>query len=203
MCKKTNCFLLWTVIVLLCVGQLCKIAEADMAKPVNKKAVMIIAEKDFRDEELFEPKAVLEKAGVKVDIASTTIKQARGKLGAVVTPNKLISDINVADYDAVIFIGGPGCRQYWHDKTAHAIAREAAASGKITAAICVAPVILSNAGVLMGKKATVFPSDRQALTDNGAYYTGKSVEVDANIVTADGPNSATAFGTELLKKLSE
>ena len=178
-------------------------AEADMGKLTGKRAVMIIAQEGFRDEELSEPKAVLQKAGVRVDVASTTTKQAKGKLGAIVIPDKLVSDINTADYDAIVFIGGPGCRQYWYDKTAHKIAKEAVASGKITAAICSAGVTLANAGVLMGKKATVFPGDRQALIDMGADYTGKAVEVDGNIVTADGPESATAFGEKIVEKLSE
>lgn len=180
-----------------------KYAEAQMAKLTGKRAVMIIAERNFRDEELLEPKAELEKEGVKVDIASTAAKQARGMLGATVAPDKLVSDINVADYDAIIFVGGSGAGQYWNDPAAHSLAKEAAGSGKILGAICIAPVTLANAGVLMGKKATCWPSERQALKDMAANYTGKRVEVDGNIITADGPGSAAEFGKALVKKLGE
>lgn len=169
----------------------------------DKKAVMIIAAEGFRDEELLNTKAALEKAGVKVDVASTTIKQAKGTLGAVVIPDKLISNINAQDYDAVIFVGGSGCRQYWYDNTAHSIVKESAASGKITAGICSGAVILANAGVLMGKKATSFPGDRQQMLDMGVNYTAKSVEVDDNFITADGPGSATAFGEKIVEKLGK
>jgi protease I len=169
----------------------------------TKKAVLIIAERDFRDEELFQPKAVLERSGVKVDIASTTTGKARGKLGATVVPDKLVSDINIADYDVIAFIGGPGSAQYWDDPAAHKLVQEAVASGKIVAAICAAPVTLANAGVLADKNATCFPSESQALRDNGANYTARPVEVDGNIITADGPSSARAFGEALVKRLGE
>lgn len=172
-----------------------------MAKLIHKRAVMIISERDFRDEELFEPKAVLEKAGVRVDVASTNSRQAKGKLGATVIPDKLVSDINVADYDVVVFIGGPGCRQYWDDSVAHSLVREGESSGKIVAAICSAPVTLAKAGVLRDKKATCFAGDAQALKDNGAVYTGKAIEVDGNFITADGPMSATQFGKKILERL--
>jgi len=168
-----------------------------------KKVVMIIAQEGFRDEELLHPKVVLEKAGVKVDIASTAVKQAKGKLGAIVVPNKLVSDVKALDYDAVIFVGGPGCIQYWHDKTAHSIVKDFSASNKITAGICSGAVILANAGVLMGKKATSFPGDRQAMIDMGVNYTAKAVEADGNFITADGPASATVFGEKIAEKLSK
>lgn len=178
-------------------------SEADMGKLLDKRVVMIIAERDFRDEELFQPKAVLEKAGVKVDIASTKIEEAKGKMGARVKPDKLVSDIDIADYDAVVFIGGPGSVQYWDDPLAHALARQAVEKGKVLAAICAAPVTLAKAGVLDAKKATCFPGEAQELRDNGVHYTAKTVEIDGNIVTADGPLSATEFGEALVKKLSQ
>ena len=190
-CSPSGRILFWDVL------------ENSEAGMTGKRVVMVIAEKNFRDEEFFQPKAVLEKAGVRVDAASSNIKSARGALGATVVPDMLVSDINVADYDAVVFIGGAGCRQYWDDQKALAILREAAASGKIVGGICSAGATLALAGILDGKKATCFSGEAQMLKDNGAIYTAKGVEVDGNIVTADGPASATAFGEALVRKLSE
>jgi len=177
--------------------------EAAMEKLSQKRVVMVIAEKDFRDEELFHPKAVLEKEGIKVDVASTTLKAARGSKGGMITPDKLVSDINLADYDALIFIGGSGCRQYWDDQRALGLIKESAARDKITAGICSAGATLALAGVLEGKKATAFSGEADVLRQNGADYTGKPVEVDGNIITADGPASATDFGKAIVKKLKE
>ncbi|GAJ17159.1 unnamed protein product, partial [marine sediment metagenome] len=74
-------------------------------------------------------------------------------------------------------------------------------------AICIAPVTLANAGILDKKKATVFRSEVKAIKRKGAIYTGKVVEVDGNIITAEGPQAAEEFGKTiinlLLKKIED
>ena len=167
----------------------------------GKKIVMIIARENFRDEELNVPLAIFTKAGAEVTVASPSLSPAKGKLGAVVKPDILYSDIDPAAYDAVVFVGGPGAVQYLNDPRAHRIARETLGAGRVLAAICVAPAILANAGVLKGKKATVFPSDQDALVRGGARYTATGVEVDGTIVTADGPQSAAPFANAIVKLL--
>ncbi|MFC1675247.1 DJ-1/PfpI family protein [Candidatus Omnitrophota bacterium] len=174
-------------------------AEEGVAK--MKKAVMIIAQDGFRDEELFEPKEVLEKAGIEVKLASIVLSEAKGKLGGKAKPDMLLSDIEAADFDAVIFVGGPGASQYWDDLTAHKLAREAVLAGKVTAAICIAPVTLAKAGVLKGKRATVWSSEGEQLKAAGADYTAKPVEQDGNIITAAGPFAAREFGQAIAEAL--
>ena len=166
-----------------------------------KKVVMIIAENGFRDEELLEPKEILEGSGIEVKVASTTLNYAKGMLGASVKPDILVKDINANDFAAVVFVGGSGATQYWDDPIALKLAEQAASAQKIVAAICIAPVTLARAGILKGKRSTVFSSEAQELKAAGADYTGKAVERDGNIITADGPFSAKQFGEELLKAL--
>jgi protease I len=166
-----------------------------------KKVAMIIAQDGFRDEELLEPKEALENAGVEVKVASTTLNYAKGMLGAKVKPDILISDINVKDFDAIVFVGGAGSSQYWDDPLAHKLAKDAVTQGKILAAICIAPVTLAKAGVLNGKRATVWSSEAGQLKAGGADYTGRPVEKDGNIITATGPAQAREFGKEILKAL--
>jgi len=69
---------------------------------------MMIAAKDFRDEELLKPKEVLEAQGVKVVLVSTTRDETRGMLGTKVKPDLLLSELKVDDYAAVVFVGGDG-----------------------------------------------------------------------------------------------
>jgi len=166
-----------------------------------KKVVMIIASKDFRDEELLEPKRILEENGVRVVIASSSLSEARGMLGARVKPDILITDVNSKDYDAVIFVGGSGSSEYWDSPVAHRILREANNQGKIIGSICIAPVTLANAGILKGKRATCWSSEGSKLREKGAIYTGKDLEVDGNIITCAGPSAAKKFGEEILKSL--
>ncbi|HDD44967.1 MAG TPA: DJ-1/PfpI family protein [Candidatus Desulfofervidus auxilii] len=165
------------------------------------KIVMIIAENNFRDEELFVTKEVLEEKGAKVIVASTSLTPAKGMLGRVYKPDILLKDIEIDDYDAIIFVGGIGATQYWNDKTAHKLIKEALEKDKVIAAICIAPVTLANAGILKGKKATVWPSEARALEKAGAIYTGKSVEKDGKIITANGPHAAKAFGETIAATL--
>ncbi|MFA5089780.1 MAG: DJ-1/PfpI family protein [Candidatus Omnitrophota bacterium] len=162
-----------------------------------EKVVMIISHEGFRDEELLKPKKVLEDSGVKVDIASTDLSPAVGKGGNVVQPDILFNDIDVEDYQAIIFIGGASAACYWDDPRAHKLAQEALAKRKVLAAICIAPVTLANAGVLKGKKATVFSSEVAQIKQAGALYTGLDVERDGNIITASGPHAAEKFGVEI------
>jgi len=166
-----------------------------------KTVVMVIAEKIFRDEEYQVPKDILSKAGIKVVTASTTTGEATGKLGLKVRPDILVSQIDTDQLDALIFIGGAGAEQYFHDQQAHKVAKEAAQKGKIYGAICIAPVILANAGLLNGKRATVFSSGAEDLKKGGAVYTGSDVDIDGNLITGCGPEAAKNFGERLLEML--
>jgi len=170
---------------------------------MKKKAVLVIAEQDFRDEEYLVPKGILSQAGVEVTTASTTTGEAVGKLGHKVHPDLLVSQIKVEDYDALVFVGGGGAAQYFADETAHNLARGFAQAGKVVAAICIAPVILAQAGLLRGKRATVFPDGVSELTKAGAIYTAQSVERDGRIITGNGPDAAEAFGHEIVRQLQE
>jgi protease I len=167
----------------------------------DKKILMIIASQNFRDEELLIPKKLFEKEGYSVVIAGTSLKPAKGMLGAVVTPQILIDQVKVDEYDAIVFVGGVGAKEYFGNPLAHKIAKEAVSKNKILAAICIAPRILAEAGVLKGKKATVWVSEEKILEEKGAHYTGKPVEVDGNIVTGSGPQAAEEFAKIIIKLL--
>jgi protease I len=166
-----------------------------------KKAVMIIAQNQFKEEELFQPKEILENAGIQVQVASVTLDLARGVEGKTFQPQLTVKGINVNNFDAIIFIGGAGATQYWNDPAAHKIAKDAYDGGRIVAAICVAPVILAKAGILKGKRATVWSSDSGQLLVAGAKYSGANVEKDGKIITAAGPFAAREFGEELVKAI--
>jgi protease I len=126
----------------------------------------------------------------------------KGMLGMQVKPDVLYTDVKADDCDAVVFVGGNGAQEYWQDPKAHGLAREADKAGKIVSAICIAPVTLANAGLLKGKEATVWPSESGQIEGKGARYRKAGVVRDGRIVTADGPESAAAFGTKLVEALS-
>jgi protease I len=165
------------------------------------KALLIIAPNNFRDEELFDTKSKLEESGIETEIAGITTNEAKGMLGGTAKPDITLYDVVVDNYDAVIFIGGSGSSVYFNDKKALAIAKQSYESGKITAAICIAPSILANAGILEGKKATAYSSEAGNREAKGAIYTGKAVEQDGKVITASGPQAARQFAETISKGL--
>jgi len=178
--------------------------EISMEKTLtSKKVAMIIAFRDFRDEEYFIPKQVLESAGVVIQTASTQIGEAIGSQGGEAQVDIKLADLKVVDFDAIVFVGGQGAIKYLDNQTSYQIAKTAVSENKILAAICVSPSILAKAGVLSGKKATVWSSvlDKSAvkvLKENDAIFEDSAVVVDGNIVTANGPSAAEQFGEKII-----
>jgi protease I len=166
----------------------------------TNKILMIIASSDFRDEEFSVPRAIFEKAGYSVTVACSSLDESKGMLGMKVKPNITLDKVNVEDYDAVVFVGGVGAKEYFTDASAHKIATDALVKGKVVAAICIAPNILANAGLLKGKKATC--NDAGNLKAKGAIYTGKPVERDGKIITGSGPTAAKEFAETILGLLN-
>jgi protease I len=159
----------------------------------GKKVVMIIASRDFRDEEFKDPYDYLKACGAEVTVASSKLDEATGMLGMKVKPGVLIGDVKVDGYDAVIFVGGSGASEYFNNATAHALAQAAVEKKKLLAAICVAPSTLANAGVLKGRKATCWDSERANLKAKGADVQKGDVVRDGSLVTGSGPRAAREF----------
>lgn len=169
----------------------------------GKKVLMIIASSNFRDEEYAEPRKVLEAAGARVIVACSSMNTAKGKLGLEVKPDVLIGEVKESDYDGIVFVGGGGSKEYFDSPVAHKLAQGFYGRGKLTSAICIAPAILANAGLLSGKKATSFPSSADTLKAKGAIFTDSGVERDGKIVTGVGPEAARKFGEKLVQVLGE
>ena len=169
---------------------------------------MIVAADGFKDEEYFIPRQIIEKADFKVFVASNQPGLAQGTAGSEIQVNFPINQLKITEYQAIVFVGGPGCLKNLDNQDSYQLAQEAIRQNKILAAICISPVILAKAGVLKDKKATVWssPLDKtpvQILDQEGAFYQAESVVNDGKIITANGPTAAQNFGqkiVEILKK---
>ena len=173
----------------------------------NKKIVLIIAFRDFRDEEYFIPKEILEKNNIEVKTASAEKGTAIGVNGGEANVDILAEEINLPDFDGIIFIGGPGTLKELDNENSYKIARETISQNKILGAICISPVILAKAEVLNEKQATVWssPMDKEPiriLEQEGAIYQDKPVVIDKNIITAKGPAAAQEFAKTLVEALT-
>lgn len=165
------------------------------------KILFIIAKEGFRDEEYDIPQRALTAAGHSVITASTATGQATGKLGMITQIDLALPDVDVEDYAALVCIGGPGSPQFWDDHLVHDLLRQAVRANKVVAAICSAGVTLARAGVLAGRRATVWPGDAELLAPLVGKYTAAQCEVDGKFVTADGPTAAQAFAETLITSL--
>ncbi len=177
-------------------------AATEQTGTTVKRAVLIAASQEFHVDELFQTIRILEETGVRTMIASTRtgiISSGASTAEARVSLNQL----RVDDYDAVIFIGGPGAIvEFFSNPTAINIAREAAAKRKVLAAIGNAPTVLANAGVLNGVRATSFLSERAQLIQAGAVYTGTPVERSGFIITASSPLAVIPFGQAIANTIA-
>ena len=190
------------LLALSCPAMLVMAATQATVSQSLPRIVMVIAQNAFRDEEFEVPFKYFEGRAL-VTVASTKLGSITGMLGHKAEAQALLKDIDIDKLDALVFVGGAGARQYWMDPVAHKLVRGAVARGKVLGAICISPVTLAYAGVLRGKRATVWVSERSRLIAKGARYTGEDVTVDGLIVTANGPPAAQKFAETILKLVTE
>ncbi|MHB9070713.1 MAG: nitroreductase family protein [Sedimentisphaerales bacterium] len=168
------------------------------------RVVVIVPAMYFSDMEFFGVQETLQLVGIIPDIAAMTIEEMKSQNRRdIVKPNVLIKDINVDDYDAFIFVGGPGVREYISSQTILRLVRAANEKKKIIAAIDNAPGIFAMAGIVKGKTVASFPSEHKKLITAGAIWKNSDVEVDGNIITAANPDSARRFGAAVIGALRQ
>jgi len=173
----------------------------------NKSILIVIAFNNFQDEEYSMSEYLFYIAGGKSKVASTQLGEATGVNGTKVQVNFLINEVNLDEFDAVVFIGGSGALGDLDNENSYKLIRDAVAKDKVVSAICISPVILAKAGVLSGKKATVWTSvsDTSAidiLEQNGAIYENKSVVADGKIITGSGPEASEEFAMNVIEVVS-
>ena len=95
----------------------------------------------------------------------------------------------------------PGTIHLMEDETVNRVIKEFAQDGKLVAAICAAPSVLGNAGLLEGKTATCYPGVEGKLT--GANFVTDSVAKDGNIITSRGLGTAIDFAAEIVDYLKD
>jgi protease I len=176
-----------------------------------KKIAIIIGPKGYQDTEFGVPYKFFKEQGATVDVYSTKKGLATGSAGGTFEVEHTLNELNVNNYNAIVFVGGPGTLAVRNDNNSTKIAKDAVTSNKTLGAICWSPTILAKAGVLKGKHATVwYGPDREFesltseyLESQGAKYTGQDVTVDGNIITANGPMAAQQYAEAIWKKLIE
>jgi protease I len=197
------------VVLVVCLAAAC--GEDDAARVTTSPTVVgepkgavliVVAPKDFQDKEFAAVRDAVAAAGYEPVVANTDGGTSTSMDGATIDADISLADAATVDYDGVVLIGGPGAEAYWDDATVHEIVQRAAADGRPLGAICLAPVTLARAGVLQGKKATVWPDNRGDLSAAGCDVRDDPVVVDGLIVTGNGPDAAGEFAQAFVTALS-
>ena len=155
----------------------------------------------FRDEELSIPKKLFEESKADISIASDFQGKCTGMLGMRVESDLSIEQAQDEEYDLAVAVGGSGSPDYlWDNIFAHNIFRSVNDREGVLAAICLSSVVLARAGLLNGKRATVYPTERSLseLEAAGAIICEDDVVSDGRIITAKGPQAAESFAKAIL-----
>ncbi len=156
----------------------------------------------FEEIEALTPLDILRRAQIEVKTVGVTGKTVTGAHSIPVVADILLDDIVLEDMSAVILPGGmPGTLNLKNEKAVENAVLYAAEKGLLIAAICAAPSILGNLGLLESKEAICFPGFENEL--KGADISDKSVVLSGNIITAKGAGVAAEFGFEILKQLKD
>lgn len=166
-----------------------------------KKVLFLVAAEGFQPLEYGEPKQRLEQAGITVITGSDGHTQAIAKDGSRVSVDITLADVQTNEYDGVFLIGGPGALDHLDTQETHRIINEAMLLQIPYGAICIASRILAKAHVLTGKRATGWNGDGALATifeQHNVQYVQLPVVVDGTIITAVGPEAASAFGDAII-----
>jgi len=160
--------------------------------------VMIPLAEGFEEIEALTVVDVFRRAGITVDTVGVMGSVVSGAHGIRVMTDKKLLEINADEYDAIVLPGGsPGYVNLGRSSKIIEILKDFDSKGKIVAAICGAPSILAKAGILEGKKATIYPGMEKELP----YPRGDRVVVDGNVITSQGPGTAMEFSLAIVKAL--
>lgn len=167
------------------------------------KALIMTAEQ-FEDSELFEPKAALEAAGIRVEVAAPEQgRQFHGKHGRAVVADLSLRDVDPDEYQLLVLPGGKAPAELRLDDNAIRIVRTFFKNNRPVAAICHGPQVLVSARVLEGRRATCYRSVAQELKDSGVFYEDAEVVVDGKLVTSRTPSDLPSFIREMLRLVGE
>ncbi|MGD8978595.1 MAG: DJ-1/PfpI family protein [candidate division WOR-3 bacterium] len=170
---------------------------------IARSILMVIAHEDFSDDEFKRSFDLFTRSGITVAVASTDTTTATGMAGMTVVPDITLEAVNSKDYDGLVVVGGDGCKILWDNETLHQVVRDFNATNKTIAAMCLAPIILANAGILEGRIVTASPTVRDEIGKACARCTDSDIEVSGNIVTCSAPLAAAALADTVLILLNE
>jgi 4-methyl-5(b-hydroxyethyl)-thiazole monophosphate biosynthesis len=166
----------------------------NLFKRNKKMKIAVLVANGSEEIETLTPVDVIRRTGAECDLVSVGEKEVTLTHGVKITADKTVEEVDLSKYKAIVVPGGmPGATNISTCEKAVTAIGKNIEKGGLVAAICASPaVVLADNELLKSEKATCFPAD-EFITALGEKYTGSSVEVSGNIITANGPKSALEF----------
>ncbi len=175
---------------------------------IKGKKILILATNGFEQSELEAPRDKLRQAGATVDVVAPQQGQIRGwdhtDWGRPVAVDKTLDAVTADDYDAIVLPGGqinPDLLRV--NQKALDLIRAFYKQKKIVAAVCHAPWLLIETGVIKGRKATSYHSIKTDVINAGAKWEDSAVVTDEGIITSRNPGDLDAFAQKIIEEVAE
>jgi 4-methyl-5(b-hydroxyethyl)-thiazole monophosphate biosynthesis len=164
---------------------------------MNTRVLCLLVD-GFEEIEMITPVDLLRRAGIDVVIAALHHKTCTGRCGILVEADALLADLEPGAFDLLLIPGGPGVAKLRKDERPAGLAKQFHDHGKPVAAICAAPLVLMDAGLLEGASFTAHQSVRETLVN----AVEARVLVDGDLITSRGAGTAMDFGLALVSRLA-
>lgn len=175
---------------------------------INEARILIMASDGYEQSELFKPFETLKEQGAKVFIAAPEMGTIRAwdktDWGSSVEADLKIEDVDVADFDALVLPGGViNPDNLRRNETAISRIHDFVESGKVVAAICHAPWLLIEAGVVRGRDMTSYWSIKTDVINAGGNWKDEAVVVSNGIITSRSPDDLSQFISKITEEIRE
>ncbi len=166
-----------------------------------KKIAVFIAD-GTEEIECLTPVDVLRRAGAQVDLISVSGNCTKCSHGISIVADQCVENVNLNIYDCLVVPGGmPGAVNISNNNSVIKALKTALESQKLVCAICASPaVVIAGNDLLKDRKATCYPA-KDFIDAIGKNYTTNDVEIDGNLITANGPKSAMEFSLKIAEAL--
>jgi protease I len=165
------------------------------------KRLIALVEDDYEDLELWYPVIRLREEGAEVVVAGLGAAGYHGKYGLPAEPDADVADLDMADFDGILVVGGWAPDKLRRSEQVLELVRAADRDGKLLGVICHGGWVPASAGVLKGRTMTCTPGIKDDVMNAGATYVDEPVVVDGNLVTARRPPDLPAYGAALVAAL--
>jgi protease I len=178
------------------------------ASPLQGKKIAIVAADMVERVELVEPRKALEEAGARTELISIKPGEIQSfnhfEPAEKLKVDHAAEEVDAADYDALMIPGGVGNPdQLRGDENTVSFVRAFFDAGKPVAAICHAPWVLVEAGVVKGRKLTSWPTLQTDIRNAGGTWVDQEVVVDQGLVTSRKPDDIPAFNRKMIEEFAE